>query len=109
MQKGAASLQKAFGGVGDTAASNLMQKAKESAGKLEHGAEDVETLSKELADLSKRAKGIKDFKDAAEVTEAERIMETVEATVAKSTAAQAKLEKRVELAGSFDTEKGSAG
>jgi len=98
MQKGAAALQKSFGGVGDAAASNLMQEAKASAGKLVHSAEDVETLSKELKDLSGKAKGIKNFKDATEVTQAERIMEGVDASVAKATAALAKLDKLIELA-----------
>lgn len=108
MQKGGASLQKAFGGVGDSAAANLMQKAKEAAGKLVHQAEDCEALSKELGDLSKKAKTIKDFKDAAEVTEAERIMENIDASVAKASAANAKLEKLIELASPSDTKKGSA-
>merc|ERR1719174_1288241 len=85
-----------------------MQKAKEAAGKLVHQAEDCEALSKELGDLSKKAKTIKDFKDAAEVTEAERIMENIDASVAKASAANAKLEKLIELASPSDTKKGSA-
>merc|ERR1719506_1386399 len=84
MQKGAAALQKSFGGVGDAGATGLMQKAKQSAGTLEHSAEDVDALSKELKELSGRAKGIKNFKDSSEVTEAERIMENIDASVAKA-------------------------
>merc|ERR1719326_1448476 len=98
MQKGAASLQKAFGNVGDAAASNLMQAAKVSAGKLIHSAEDVEALEKELKDLSSKTKGIKNFKDASEVTQAERLMEAIEASVAKSSGALEKLQNRIDLA-----------
>jgi len=98
MQKAGAALQKSFGNVGDSAASNLMQQAKASAGKLEHGAEDVEALSKELKDLSGKAKGIKDFKDASEVTQAERIMESIDASVAKAAAALDTLDKLIALA-----------
>jgi len=108
MQKGAAALQKSFGGVGDAAAARLMQAAKESAGKLEHGAEDVDTLSTELKDLSKKAKGISNFKDAAEVTEAERIMENIDASVAKAAAATALLDKRIALASPTNDKEGSA-
>lgn len=108
MQKAGAALQKSFGGVGDSAASNLMQQAKASAGKLVHSAEDVEALSKELKDLSGKAKGIKDFKDAAEVTEAERIMESIDASVAKAAAALAALDKRIALASPSPDVKDSA-
>jgi len=108
MQKAAAALQKSFGGVGDSGATGLMQKAKQSAGKLVHSAEDVEELSKELKELSKKAKAIKNFKDSAEVTEAERIMENVDASVAKSSAANAKLESQIELANPSPDTKGAA-
>jgi len=108
MQKGAAALQKSFGGVGDAGATGLMQKAKQSAGTLEHSAEDVDALSKELKELSGRAKGIKNFKDSSEVTEAERIMENIDASVAKAAAANAKLEKLIELASPSPDEKDSA-
>jgi len=108
MQKAAEDLQKAFGAVGDSAATGLLQKAKESAGKLEHGAEDVDALSKELKDLSSRASKITDFKSSDEVTEAERIMENIDASVAKSAAANAKLEKRIELASPSPDDDGAA-
>jgi hypothetical protein len=108
MQKAGAALQKSFGAVGDSAAANLMQEAKASAGKLVHSAEDVETLSQELKDLSGKAKGIKNFKDSSEVTEAERIMENIDASVAKATAALAKLEKQIELASPSPDVKDSA-
>jgi len=98
MQTGAAALQKKFGAVGDSAATGLMQKAKQSAGKLEHSAEDVESASKELKDLSGKAKGITKFKDSTEVTQAERIMENIDTNVAKSAAALAKLDKQVAFA-----------
>jgi len=109
MQKYAEKYQDAFGKVGDTGASNLMQKAKQAAGELEHGAEDVETLSQELKDLSKSAGGIKNFKSSDEVTEAERIMENVDVSVSKASAAQAKLQKLVNLAKPKDKSKGAAG
>jgi len=98
MQKGADSLQKALGAVGDTAAAGLMQQAKVAAGKLVHAAEDVETLSIELKELSKKAKGIKDFKSSDEVTEAERIMESIDASLAKATASTATLDDLLALA-----------
>merc|ERR1719324_1066143 len=86
-----------------------MQKAKVSAGKLVSGAEDVESLMGDLKDLSKKAKGIKKFKDPAEVTEAERIMEDIAQQLAKSAAALGKLEKRIELASPSPDEKDAAG
>jgi len=108
MQSGATALQKSFGGVGDSAATGLMQQAKVAAGKLVHGAEAVESLSQELKDLSKKAKGIKNFKDATEVTEAERIMESVDASVAKATAATSALDKLIELASPSHDDKEAA-
>jgi len=98
MQKNAAALQKSFGAVGDSAAGGLMQKAKVAAGELVHMAEDVEKISKELKGHSGDAKKITDFKSAKQVTEAERIMERIVATVAKGEAANAGLEKLIGLA-----------
>lgn len=105
MQKAGADLQKTFGAVGDSAATNLMQKAKVSAGKLANGAETVTALAGDLKDLSKKAKAIKDFKDPTEVTEAERIMEDIAQSMAKSAEATGKLEKKIELASPSPDEK----
>merc|ERR1719446_1463551 len=51
MQKSAESLQQSFGAVGDKAATDLMQKAKVFAGKLEHQAASVDAASSKLAAL----------------------------------------------------------
>merc|ERR1719235_2069174 len=95
MQKAAAAAQKSYGAVGDAAASALMQQAKQAAGKLVHSAEEVESLSKNL-------------KDSDEVTEAERIMENIDAAVAKSTGALEELQGLVDLASPSPDVKGSA-
>jgi len=98
MQKDATALQKSFGAVGDSGATGLMQTAKQAAGDLVHAAEDVEPISKELKGHSSDAKKIKDFTNPKQVTEAERIMERVIASVAKGTAANEALEKLIGLA-----------
>jgi hypothetical protein len=106
MQKAGASLQKSFGNVGDTAASGLMQKAKEFAGKIEAQVDKVQGLESELKELSKQAKAIKDFKDPAEVTEAESIMSNIDKTTAEGTLELSTLEEMIELASpKDDTEK----
>jgi len=88
MQKTAAALQKVFGGVGDSGAADLMQEAKVTAGELEKVAKAGKAASEELTELQKSGEGIKDFKDPAEVTKAERIMEKIDASVSKGTAAE---------------------
>jgi len=108
MQKNAAALQKSFGAVGDSGATGLMQAAKVAAGKLVEAAKGVDAISKELKGHSGDAKKITDFKDAKEVTEAERIMERVAATVAKGAAANAALEKLIALASPSPDDKNSA-
>merc|ERR1719356_253830 len=55
MQAGAATLQKSFGKVGDTAATTLMQAAKVFAGKLQHAAEDGFTLATQIEGLESSA------------------------------------------------------
>jgi len=97
LQKDAAALQKMFGAVGDSAAGNLMQSAKVAAGKLAEAAKGVEPISKELKGHSGDAKKIKDFKDATQVTEAERILERVDATVKKGNMANLALEYLIGL------------
>jgi hypothetical protein len=108
MQKAGAALQKKFGQVGDNAASNLMQKAKQSAGKLVSQAEEVEEIAGKLKDLSKKAKEIKKFKDPAEVTEAERIMVNIDKVSAEAAEETAKLDKLTELASPESDSKGAA-
>jgi len=108
MQKNAAALQKTFGAVGDSAAGDLMQKAKVAAGKLVEEAKGVTAISKELKEQSGDAKKISDFKSSKEVIKAERIMENVDATVGKGEGANADLEARLELAHPEATEDGAA-
>jgi len=97
LQKDAAALQKLFSAVGDSAAGDLMQSAKVAAGKLAEAAKAVEPISKELKGHRSDAKKIKDFKDAAQVTEAERILERVDATVKKGNVANGALEYLIGL------------
>jgi hypothetical protein len=78
MQKGAVSLQKSFGAVGDSAATGLMQDAKVFAGTLVHKAEDAEAVSGRLGKLIASSGLLKDFTSPATVTKAERIMEEIE-------------------------------
>jgi hypothetical protein len=54
-------LQDAFGKAGDPSASNLMQKAKQAAGNLEHLADDAEAIRQKLADLISDADDLTGF------------------------------------------------
>jgi uncharacterized protein YjbJ (UPF0337 family) len=60
-QKLATKLQDAFGQAGDPAASNLMQKAKNAAGDLQHLAEDAEEAKEKLADMISDADDLTGF------------------------------------------------
>merc|ERR1719399_533764 len=91
-------MQKAFGAVGDSGASNLAQAMKVFAGKLEHQAEDADAVAKKLGSLAKDASGLKDFTDPATVTKAERIMEDIDESVAAGEAVSDGLEKLINLA-----------
>merc|ERR1719359_1788026 len=105
MQSFGASLQKAFGAVGDSGAAGLAQDAKVFAGELEHKAEDGDAATGKLAGLAKDGSALKDFTDPATVTKAERIMEGIDEAVAEGEAVADELEGLVDLA----TEKASAG
>jgi hypothetical protein len=83
MNKQGSVLQKKFGAVGDSGAANLMQDMKVFAGKLEHQIEDVEASAKKIGQVYKEAFALKDFKDPATVTKAERIMEGIDDTLAE--------------------------
>merc|ERR1719454_1307819 len=91
-------LQKAFGQVGDSAATGLAQAMKVSAGNLEHKAEDADAAAGKLGGLAKDASGLKDFTDPATVTKAERIMEDIDESVAAGEAVSDGLEKLIGLA-----------
>merc|ERR1719253_1782719 len=98
MQKGAASLQKMFGAVGDSAATGLMQDAKVFAGDLEHKAEDAEAASGKLASLAKAGMALKGFDDPATVTKAERNMEATEEAVEGGEAVARELDQLIAFA-----------
>jgi len=83
MNTQAAGLQASFGKVGDSAAGDLFQAAKVSAGKLEHKGEDAKKVADALKDLKTKGAALSDFTDPAEVTKAERIMEGIEEPVAE--------------------------
>jgi len=84
MQDFGAELQKTFGTVGDSGATGLAQDAKVFAGTLAHHAEDIDAVAGKLDDLVKAAASLKDFGSPATVTKAERIMEDIDESVAKS-------------------------
>jgi len=84
MQFTAVDLQKSFGAVGDSGATGLMQSAKVFAGELIHKAEEADDVSTKLAELYKSSSSLTDFTDPATVTKAERTMEGIWETVAKS-------------------------
>jgi len=98
MQNTASKLQKAFGAVGDSSATGLMQRAKQSAGTLVHKAEDADASAGKLGALQKDAAALKDFTDPATVTKAERVMEGIDEEVAAGTQLTDELEQLVDLA-----------
>jgi len=82
MQGAADKLEKSFGQVGDSAATDLMQEAKVFAGKLIQKAEDSTAVSDKLGSLLKSSYSLRDFSDSGTVTKAERIMESIDENVA---------------------------
>jgi hypothetical protein len=98
MQQGAERLQKSFGAVGDTAATKLMQDAKDFAGTLVHKAEEADEIHAKLDVLVKASASITDFSDAASVTKAEGIMEETQNMVEAGVAAMDELDIIVALA-----------
>jgi len=98
MQKGATTLQNAFGAVGDSAATGLMQSAKVSAGNLVHKAEEAEKTAGNLGSLVAAASALKSFSDPATVTKAERIMEDIESAVEAGETITTALDKLTALA-----------
>jgi hypothetical protein len=98
MQDRAVALQKSFGAVGDSAATDMMQDAKIFAGSLLHKAENADGVSSLLLTQTKAASTIQDFSDPKEVTKAERIMEDIEETIAAGEAAADGLDKVIALA-----------
>merc|ERR1719359_382536 len=103
-----AKLQKAFGAVGDSAATGLMQDAKMFAGTLVHKAEDADEVAGKLGSLAKTASTLKDFTDPATVTKAERTMEDIDETVAAGEAVTDALDKLVALASPSPDKTGAA-
>merc|ERR1719424_12280 len=86
MQKMAAQLQKRLGAVGDSGATALLQNAKVFAGALVHKAEDAELAANALGKLTKSASSLTKFTSPDTVTKAERLMEDIEASMAKADA-----------------------
>jgi len=105
LQSGGDLLQKSFGQVGDSAATGLAQRMKVFAGTLEHKAEDADAAAKKLGSLAKDAGGLKDFTKPATVTKAERIMESIDESVAAGEAVTDELDELIKLA----DHKGTAG
>jgi len=77
MQEAGAANQKIFGKVGDTAASDLMQRAKIFAGDLNDAANAAERITKKMDTDVKAAGELEDFTDPKQVTKAERLMEAM--------------------------------
>jgi hypothetical protein len=98
MQQGADTLQKSFGAVGDSAATKLMQDAKDFAGTLVHRAEEADAIQAKLGDLVKAAAAITEFSDPKSVSKADSIMEEIEETIAAGVAAMDELDLIVALA-----------
>jgi len=98
MQGAADKLQKSFGKVGDSAATDLMQEAKVFAGKLIHKVEDSTVVSNKLGGLLNSSKSLKGFSDSGTVTKAERIMEGIDENVADGEAMSSQLFSLTSLA-----------
>jgi len=98
MQDTGTTLQKAFGKVGDSGATGLMQDAKVFAGEVEKQTKAVKAITDKLGGLIKEAKGMTKFEDPAVVTKAEGNMEATEETIAEGVAAEDALDKLIELA-----------
>eukprot|EP00747_Dinoflagellata_sp_TGD_P109859 gnl/TRDRNA2_/TRDRNA2_170803_c1_seq2.p1 gnl/TRDRNA2_/TRDRNA2_170803_c1~~gnl/TRDRNA2_/TRDRNA2_170803_c1_seq2.p1 ORF type:complete len:493 (-),score=147.66 gnl/TRDRNA2_/TRDRNA2_170803_c1_seq2:102-1400(-) len=74
--------QKVFSKVGDEPAADLMQAAKEFAGEVEDDAKKATKVAEKLGELAKDAEKLEGFNKPKVVTKAERLMETIEGTVA---------------------------
>jgi len=94
MQEMAAEWQKMLGDAGDPGASDLMQTAKVFAGELEHAASDADKLSKTMQSLAETAKGMKDadLTDAAQMKDAEGVLEAMEEAITQGAATTEELE-----------------
>jgi len=97
-QKGGEYLQKVFGAVGDSGATGLAQEAKVFAGEVQKSLKVTKTVAKSLVANVESAQKLSDFTDPAVVTKAERLMEDMEIGIAEGEAADAKMEKLIELA-----------
>jgi len=98
MQNTGDKLQEAFGQVGDSGATGLAQDAKVFSGTLVHKAEDGEKIVDKLRGLQKDANSLKGFTQPETVTRAERIMETIDTTVAQGEAVADELDELMALA-----------
>jgi len=98
IQDSSVHVQKSFGAVGDSGATGVAQAGKVWAGKLLHKAEDAEKVVDKLSSLTKSAAALKDFTDPATVTEAERIMEDMDETIASGEGLSDELDKMIDLA-----------
>jgi hypothetical protein len=85
--------QKTFGTAGDLPAGDLMQAAKVYAGDVEKAAKASDKLKDKLKSLSDDAAKITDFTKPKEVTKAERLMETIEETIAEAVVSLKALEE----------------
>merc|ERR1719158_993945 len=108
IQDSSVQAQKSFGAVGDSSATGIAQAGKVWAGKLVHKAEDAEKVADKLSSLTKSAAALKDFTDPATVTQAERIMEDMDQTIAEGEALSDELDKMIDLAEHPKTADGAA-
>merc|ERR1712157_696246 len=78
MQKASAALQKSFGKVGDTEASDLMQAAKVRAGELEKAAKEASKVSDEIKALDKKYETVSKLDEFKAATEAEALIDDMD-------------------------------
>jgi hypothetical protein len=94
----AAEIETTFGAVGDMGATGLCQEAKGYADMLMGTAEHADAIAGKLGVLSMDALAIEDFKDPAQVTKAEHVIDDIEKTAADVESSIDQLDKVVELA-----------
>jgi len=90
-------IQKMFGLVGDSGATGLAQEAKVFAGEIQKHLKATKKIAKALVGMVDSASKLSDFTDPAVVTKAERLMEDMEIEIAEGEAADAEMEKLIEV------------
>jgi len=97
LQESGEHIQKRFGPVGDSQATDLGQAEKVFAGELEHLTEVAEDIAGELGSLS-NTPVLKDFTDSATVILAERVMEAIDDMLEEGEGFTADLDRMLFLA-----------